>query len=115
MSCISLSVLRAISTSVHCVLDNSLAHASPIPKLAPVIKMVLFWKCRWMVLLCREGDWKNNFSDIIDYYKAQIKLGRKHFQPILLLGEPGIGKTYFANAMAEAMGIKSYFKDKISL
>ena len=39
----------------------------------------------------------NNFSDIIDYYKAQIKLGRKHFQPILLLGEPGIGKTYFAN------------------
>ena len=57
----------------------------------------------------------NNFSDIIDYYKAQIKLGRKHFQPILLLGEPGIGKTYFANAMAEAMGIKSYFKDISSI
>ena len=44
-----------------------------------------------------------NFNEVIDFYKGQFRLkrltGKTRIQPILLLGEAGVGKTY---AMLEA-------------
>ena len=56
-----------------------------------------------------------NFQEVIDFYKGQFrikKLTKKiNVQPILLLGAPGIGKTYFAQQMAEYLNTGYTFLD----
>lgn len=50
-----------------------------------------------------------NFAEVIDDLKKSLALsvcGNEpvHFTPILLLGEPGIGKTHFAKQLAQTLG-----------
>ncbi len=50
-----------------------------------------------------------NFGEVIDDLKKYLALAVSgnepvHFTPILLLGEPGIGKTHFAKRLSEALG-----------
>lgn len=55
-----------------------------------------------------------NFKKVINYVKGSVKksiLSKKplSFSPINLQGDPGIGKTYFANNLAEAIDMDSNF------
>lgn len=55
-----------------------------------------------------------NFEKVIDYVKGSVKksiLSNKplSFSPINLQGDPGIGKTYFANNLANAIDMDSNF------
>ena len=50
-----------------------------------------------------------NFSEVIDDLKKYLALAVSgnepvHFTPLLLLGEPGIGKTHFAKKLSNALG-----------
>ena len=61
-----------------------------------------------------------NFKDVIDDLKKYLALAVSghepvQFTPILLLGEPGIGKTHFAKCLAEAMGTGYVFVSMSSL
>jgi ATP-dependent Lon protease len=61
-----------------------------------------------------------NFSDVVDELKKSLALaisGQEpvHFTPILLLGEPGIGKTHFARALAQTLGTGYEFVSMSSL
>lgn len=53
-----------------------------------------------------------NFSEVVDVLERQVALARLrpqatwNFQPLLLLGEPGIGKTEFARSLAEIIGTR---------
>lgn len=61
-----------------------------------------------------------NFSEVIDDLKKYLALAVSgnepvHFTPILLLGEPGIGKTHFAKCLAETLGTGYEFVSMSSL
>ena len=61
-----------------------------------------------------------NFSEVVDDLKKYLALAVSgneavHFAPILLLGEPGIGKTHFAKCLAESLGTGYEFVSMSSL
>jgi len=65
-------------------------------------------------------DASPNFSDVIDDLKKFLALAISgneavQFTPILLLGEPGLGKTYFAKKLAHALGTGFEFVSLSSL
>ena len=61
-----------------------------------------------------------NFSDVVDDLRKFLALAvvgneAVQFTPILLLGEPGLGKTYFAKKLANALGTGFEFVSMSSL
>lgn len=51
-----------------------------------------------------------NFFEVIEYWRVQAFISRRlgtHFQsaPVLLGGDPGLGKTYFSHESAKALGL----------
>lgn len=56
-----------------------------------------------------------NFNEVIDYYQSQFRLNsltdKNRITPILLLGEPGIGKTFFAQELAKKLNTGYTFID----
>lgn len=60
-----------------------------------------------------------NFKEVLDFYKGQFRLktltGKNRIQPILLLGEAGVGKTYFAKELAILLNTGYTFIDMGSL
>src|SRR4029453_11513908 len=65
-------------------------------------------------------DASPNFTNVIDDLKkypapAIPGNGAVQFPPILLLGEPGLGKTYFAKKLAHALGTGYEFVSMSSL
>ena len=61
-----------------------------------------------------------NFNEVIDDVKKHLALAVAgseplHFTPILLLGEPGIGKTHFARELAQRLGTGHEFVSMSSL
>lgn len=57
-----------------------------------------------------------NFSDIIDYFVGQLKLNsltpmKPKFKPMLVLGEPGLGKTYIVKKISAILNTKFDFVD----
>lgn len=54
-----------------------------------------------------------HFKEVIDYYESVViilaKLKRPfEITPILLVGDPGLGKTYFASELAKLIGLTFY-------
>lgn len=60
-----------------------------------------------------------NFKEVIDFYKGQFRQNyysnKRHVAPILLLGDPGIGKTYFAKRLAKYLKTGYTFIDMGSI
>jgi hypothetical protein len=60
-----------------------------------------------------------NFKEVLDFYKGQFRLkkltGKTRIQPVLLLGEAGVGKTYFAKEFAKLLNTGYTFIDMGSL
>lgn len=60
-----------------------------------------------------------NFEEVIEFYKGQFKLnkltGKHRVQPILLLGEAGVGKTHFAKEFSKLLNTGYTFVDMGSL
>lgn len=65
-------------------------------------------------------DASPNFKEVIDDLKKQMALAISgnepvHFVPILLLGEPGLGKTHFAKQLSKVLGTSFEFISMSSL
>lgn len=65
-----------------------------------------------------------NFTEVIKFYKGNFLLNASRREkeniylpptPILLLGDPGIGKTYFAQVLAKELGTSFQFFDSNSI
>lgn len=54
-----------------------------------------------------------NFSEVIDYLKGSVSLSLLkentglYFEPVVLLGSPGLGKTAFSKALGKVLNIRS--------
>ncbi|WP_136419519.1 AAA family ATPase [Herbaspirillum sp. ST 5-3] len=59
-----------------------------------------------------------NFREVIQFYKSQFRFNaladKNRFQPILLTGEPGIGKTMFARTLASKLNTGFSYVDMAS-
>lgn len=59
-----------------------------------------------------------NFAEVLHFYKSQFRLqaitGKQRITPTLLLGEPGIGKTFFVKKLAETLATGFTFIDMAS-
>src|SRR6202163_2964871 len=67
--------------------------------------------------LCEQSP---NFVNVIDDLRKYLALAiagneAVQFTPLLLLGEPGLGKTYFAKKLAQALGTGFEFVSMSSL
>lgn len=61
-----------------------------------------------------------NFIEVISKLKKYLALAVHNnqplkFPPILLTGDPGVGKTHFANLLSKALGLNDYFVSMGSL
>jgi ATP-dependent Lon protease len=60
-----------------------------------------------------------NFKEVINFYKGQFRVkkmsGKVRISPILLLGDPGIGKSYFAKKLSQYLKTGYTFLDMGSL
>lgn len=60
-----------------------------------------------------------NFKEVIQFYKGQFRVkkmsGKVRISPILLLGDPGIGKSYFAKKLSQYLKTGYTFLDMGSL
>ena len=61
-----------------------------------------------------------NFANVVDDLRKYLALAiagneAVQFTPLLLLGEPGLGKTYFAKKLAQALGTGFEFVSMSSL
>lgn len=65
-----------------------------------------------------------NFKEVSKFYKGSFVLNHSKYNhdksyhtpsPILLLGEPGIGKTHFAKKLAKVLGTSFHFLDSNSI
>lgn len=65
-----------------------------------------------------------NFKEVAQFYKGSFVLNNSKYKldksynaptPILLLGEPGIGKTHFAKRLAKLLGTTFHFLDSNSI
>lgn len=60
-----------------------------------------------------------NFKEVIKFYKGQFRVkkmsGKVRISPILLLGDPGIGKSYFAKKLSQYLKTGYTFLDMGSL
>lgn len=66
------------------------------------------WSDRVDVLAQQFPNLGTLITSVIRPHVALVARGVDHrFAPILLVGAPGVGKTYFANALAEVMGVGS--------
>lgn len=52
-----------------------------------------------------------NFKEICDYFIAQVAMGNENIQPILIIGENGIGKTYFVKELGKILGIDVFVEN----
>lgn len=87
-------------------------------RIGPILK-ALWYPDRSLVRVNNNLDFDSlleifpQFGEVIKFYKKQILISQKldtHFRspPVLLLGEPGLGKTLFANHLAKLLGLPSY-------
>jgi ATP-dependent Lon protease len=61
----------------------------------------------WRRILRRLERWFPNFAEVIDYFRSMFALaehgdGTIRFSPVLLVGAPGVGKSYFCEVFAES-------------
>ena len=74
---------------------------------------IVFAKKEMLIALEELKERFPNFSDVIDYLKGSVSLSLLkentgfYFEPIVLLGSPGLGKTAFSKALGKALSIRS--------